>query len=168
MRIVDEARVPLPAGTTGEIEVRGPTVMAGYWKDPEATAAAVVSGWLGTGDRGWFDADGYLTLADRSRDVIISGGSNIYPREVEEALLSFREVADAAVVGFPDGEWGEAVCAFVVGRDGLAPDRAVLDAHCAERIARYKRPKRYEFVEDLPRNGYGKMLRTELRRRLDV
>lgn len=168
VRIVDDAGVPLPPGTTGEIEVRGPTVMAGYWKDPEATAAAVVSGWLGTGDRGWFDADGYLTLADRSRDVIISGGSNIYPREVEEALLSCRDVADAAVVGFPDEEWGEAVCAFVVGRDGWPPGRALLDSHCAERIARYKRPKRYEFVEDLPRNGYGKVLRTELRRRLDV
>ena len=168
VRVVDEAGVPLSSGTAGEIEVRGPTVMAGYWKDPEATAAAVVAGWLRTGDRGWFDADGYLTLADRSRDVIISGGSNIYPREVEEALLFCLEVADVAVVGFPDEEWGEAVCAFVVGRDGVAPDRAVLDAYCAERIARYKRPKRYEFVEALPRNDYGKVLRTELRRKLDV
>lgn len=136
--------------------------MSGYWNNPAATRETVRDGWLYTGDMGSLDARGYLTLRDRSKDVVISGGSNIYPREVEEALLEHAEVTQAAVVGAPDPEWGEVVVAFVVG---TAPE-AALDAHLLERIARFKRPKRYLFVEDLPKNSYGKVLKRELRARL--
>ncbi len=152
----------LPPGGIGEVCVRGPVVMAGYWRNPEATGKALADGWLWTGDLASFDAEGFLTLKDRSKDLIISGGSNIYPREVEEALLSHPGVAEVSVVGRPDPEWGEAVVAFVVAR-GEAPARQSLDAHCLERIARFKRPKEYRFVEALPKNHYGKVLKTELR-----
>jgi long-chain acyl-CoA synthetase len=141
-------------------------VMAGYWRDPEATAAAVHEGWLWTGDVGSLDAEGFLTLKDRSKDLLISGGSNIYPREVEEVLLTAPGVAEAAVVGAPDPEWGEVVVAFVVAQPGHAVEEAALDAHCLARIARFKRPKLYVFVDALPKNNYGKVLKTELRARL--
>ncbi|MEB3070129.1 acyl-CoA synthetase [[Mycobacterium] vasticus] len=150
------------AGEVGEIVCRGEVVMAGYWNNPTATAEAIRDGWLFTGDKGSFDDHGYLTLRDRSKDVVISGGSNIYPREVEEALLRHPGVAEAAVVGTPDPEWGEIVVAFVVG----AASAAELDTHLLERIARFKRPKRYEFVDALPKNSYGKVLKRELRERL--
>ena len=156
----------LPAGEVGEVLVRGDSVMAGYWRNPEATAAAIRDGWLWTGDVGCLDADGFLTLKDRSKDLIISGGSNIYPREVEEVLLTAPGVAEVAVVGAPDAEWGEVVVAFVVAQPGAALDAAALDAHCLEHIARFKRPKRYVFVDALPKNNYGKVLKTELRERL--
>lgn len=146
----------------GEIVCRGDVVMSGYWNNPTATAATLKDGWLHTGDMGSFDARGYLTLRDRSKDVVISGGSNIYPREVEEALLEHPDVVEAGVVGAPDPEWGEVVVAFVVG--DVSP--AVLDAHLLERIARFKRPKRYEFIDALPKNSYGKVLKRELRERL--
>jgi len=151
-----------PAGEVGEIVCRGEVVMAGYWNNPGATAEAVRDGWLFTGDKGSFDDRGYLTLRDRSKDVVISGGSNIYPREVEEALLCHPGVAEAAVVGTPDPDWGEIVVAFVVGEASAAE----LDTHLLERIARFKRPKRYEFVDALPKNSYGKVLKRELRERL--
>ncbi|GAB1815098.1 acyl-CoA synthetase [Mycobacterium sp. MUNTM1] len=150
---------PVPPGEIGEIVCRGDAVMAGYWKNPEATRAALKDGWLYTGDMGSFDARGFLTLRDRSKDVVISGGSNIYPREVEEVLLEHPDVAEACVVGTPDAEWGEIVVAFIVG----AVEPAALDAHLLERIARFKRPKRYEFVDELPKNSYGKVLKRELR-----
>ncbi len=153
---------PLPAGAPGEIVVRGATIMPGYWENPEATAKTLKHGWLLTGDIGSLDDDGYLTLTDRSRDLIISGGSNIYPREVEEVLLTLDDVREVSVVGQPDPEWGEIVVAFVVGG---APAEA-LDAHCKANIARFKRPKRYISVPDLPKNNYGKVLKTELRKRL--
>jgi long-chain acyl-CoA synthetase len=156
----------LPTGEVGEVCVRGATVMAGYWEDPEATAQSLRGGWLHTGDLGALDADGFLTLKDRSKDLIISGGSNIYPREVEEVLLAHPEVAEASVVGRPDPEWGESVVAFVVAR-GAPPDPAELDHWCLEHIARFKRPKEYRFVEALPRNNNGKVLKTELRRELE-
>lgn len=146
----------------GEIVCRGDVVMSGYWNNPTATAATLKDGWLHTGDMGSFDARGYLTLRDRSKDVVISGGSNIYPREVEEALLEHPDVVEAGVVGAPDPEWGEVVVAFVVGE--VSP--ADLDAHLLERIARFKRPKRYEFIDALPKNSYGKVLKRELRERL--
>ena len=152
----------LPPGAIGEVCVRGPVVMAGYWGNPEATRKALRDGWLWTGDLASFDGDGFLTLRDRSKDLIISGGSNIYPREVEEALLTHPGVAEVSVVGRPDAEWGEAVVAFVVAR-GEAPTAQSLDAHCLERIARFKRPKEYRFVAALPKNHYGKVLKTELR-----
>lgn len=150
---------PAPPGEIGEIVCRGDAVMSGYWNNPEATHAALKDGWLYTGDMGSFDARGFLTLRDRSKDVVISGGSNIYPREVEEVLLEHPGVAEACVVGAPDAEWGEIVVAFIVG----AVEAAALDAHLLERIARFKRPKRYEFVAELPKNSYGKVLKRELR-----
>jgi fatty-acyl-CoA synthase len=153
---------PAQIGEIGEIVCRGDVVMSGYWRNPEATAATLQNGWLHTGDMGSFDAHGYLTLRDRSKDVVISGGSNIYPREVEEAILEHPAVVEAGVVGAKDEEWGEVVVAFVVGD----VDPADLDAHLLDRIARFKRPKRYEFIDELPKNSYGKVLKRELRERL--
>jgi len=152
----------LVAGETGEVCVRGDVVMSAYWGNPEASAAALRGGWLWTGDLGAFDEDGFLTLKDRSKDLIVSGGSNIYPREVEEVLLRHERVAEAAVVGRPDPEWGEAVVAFVVAR-GAPPDPAELDRLCLDHIARFKRPREYRFVERLPKNNYGKVVKGELR-----
>ena len=150
------------SGEIGEIVCRGDVVMSGYWNNPDATAATLQNGWLRTGDMGSFDDRGYLTLRDRSKDVVISGGSNIYPREVEEVLLEHSGVVEAGVVGAPDDEWGEVVVAFIVG-DASAEE---LDAHLLERIARFKRPKRYEFIDELPKNSYGKVLKRALRERL--
>jgi long-chain acyl-CoA synthetase len=165
IRVADAQGQALPPGEVGEVLIQGDSVMAGYWKNPEATAAAIRDGWLWTGDMGTLDADGFLTLKDRSKDLIISGGSNIYPREVEEVLLTAPGVAEVAVVGAPDPEWGEIVVAFVVPQPGAAAtlDSKTLDAFCLEHIARFKRPKRYEIVESLPKNNYGKVLKTELR-----
>jgi long-chain acyl-CoA synthetase len=150
---------PMPAGKSGEILCRGDVVMAGYWQDPQASAATLRNGWLHTGDVGAFDEHGYLTLKDRSKDLIISGGSNIYPREVEEVLLKHPQVREASVIGRPDREWGEIVVAYIVGT--AKPDE--LDALCLSQIARFKRPKDYVFVPSLPKNNYGKILKTELR-----
>jgi long-chain acyl-CoA synthetase len=166
VRVADAQGAPLPSGRVGEVLVKGDSVMAGYWRNPEATAAAVRSGWLFTGDVGVLDEDGFLTLKDRSKDLIISGGSNIYPREVEEVLLTAPGVAEAAVVGAPDAEWGEVVVAFIVAVAGHAPTAAQLDAHCLAAIARFKRPKRYVFMDTLPKNHYGKVLKTALRNTL--
>jgi long-chain acyl-CoA synthetase len=166
VRIADETGRTLPVGETGEVLVRGDTVMKGYWRDLQASAKAVRDGWLFTGDVGALDADGFLTLKDRSKDVIISGGSNIYPREVEEVLLHHAAVAEVSVVGRPHAEWGEEVVAFVVRQPGAAVDAAALDALCLANIARFKRPKDYYFVDSLPKNNYGKVLKTELRARL--
>lgn len=149
----------------GEIIVRGDVVMRGYWNNTEATRAAIVDGWLHTGDLGVMDADGFLTLKDRSKDLIISGGANIYPREVEEVLLRHPQVAEVAVIGLPDQEWGERVVAYVVARDVSAVNEAALDQLCLDNIARFKRPKVYRFVPELPKNNYGKVLKTELRSR---
>ncbi|GAY13324.1 AMP-binding protein [Mycobacterium sp. shizuoka-1] len=160
--VVGHDGVPVEAGEVGEIVCRGDVVMSGYWNNAPATSDTLRDGWLHTGDLGSFDRHGYLTLRDRSKDVVISGGSNIYPREVEEALLEHPGVTEAAVVGAADEEWGEVVVAFVVG--GAAEDE--LDAHLLDRIARFKRPKRYVFVDDLPKNSYGKVLKRELRARL--
>ncbi|WP_417766583.1 AMP-binding protein [Stappia sp.] len=148
-------------GESGEILVRGDTVMLGYWNNPEATAEALAGGWLHTGDVGMLDADGYLTLQDRSKDVIISGGTNIYPREVEEVLLTHPGVREVSVIGRPDAEWGESVVAYYAGE----AEPGELDTLCLERIARFKRPKDYVRVEALPKNNYGKILKTELRSR---
>jgi long-chain acyl-CoA synthetase len=166
VRVVDDAGRPLPSGETGEVSVRGDAVMRGYWNNPQATAQTLRDGWLHTGDVGQLDADGFLTLKDRSKDLIISGGSNIYPREVEEVLLAHPGVSEVSVVGRAHPEWGEEVVAFVV-RSGTANVGAQdLDALCLEHIARFKRPKHYRFVDSLPKNNYGKVLKTELRERL--
>ncbi len=150
----------LPAGSHGEIMVRGDTVMPGYWQNPDATAKTLFNGWLMTGDMGVLDEDGYLTLQDRSKDMIITGGSNVYPREVEEVLLMHPQVSEVSVVGRPHADWGEEVVAFVVGD---APD-AELDELCNGQIARFKRPKAYLRINALPKNNYGKVLKTELRK----
>ncbi|MDC0660282.1 AMP-binding protein [Leisingera sp. SS27] len=150
----------LPPGSHGEIMVRGDTVMPGYWQNPDATAKTLINGWLMTGDMGVLDEDGYLTLQDRSKDMIITGGSNVYPREVEEVLLMHPHVSEVSVVGRPHADWGEEVVAFVVGD---APD-AELDDLCTGQIARFKRPKAYLRIEALPKNNYGKVLKTELRK----
>ncbi len=163
VRVADDDGRALALGGVGEIVVRGPVVMGGYWQDPAATAAAMRGGWLRTGDLGAFDADGFLTLKDRAKDLIISGGANIYPREVEDVLLEHALVAEAAVVARPHADWGEEVVAFIVARPGAAPDAAALDRLCLGRIARFKRPRDYRFVAALPKNNYGKVLKTELR-----
>jgi acyl-CoA synthetase (AMP-forming)/AMP-acid ligase II len=165
VRVVDEEDRELPPGEAGEVVVRGAVVMAGYWKQPAETAETLRNGWLHTGDVGSFDEDGFLTLHDRSKDLIISGGMNIYPREVEEALLHHPHVRAVSVVGRPDPEWGESVVAFVV-TDGEPTTTDELDRTCLERIARFKRPKEYFFVDALPVNNYGKVLKRELRERL--
>jgi acyl-CoA synthetase (AMP-forming)/AMP-acid ligase II len=162
VRVVNEHGVPLPVGEIGEIVCRSDVVMRGYWNNPEATATTLRDGWLRTGDLGSFDETGCLTLRDRSKDVIISGGSNIYPREVEEALLSHPEVAEVCVLGVPDEDWGESVAAVVVREGGASVQAEALDRHCLERIARFKRPKHYVFVEALPKNNHGKIAKREL------
>ncbi len=167
IRVGDTNGRELAAGTVGEVLVKGDSVMAGYWRNPAATTAALRDGWLFTGDVGCLDADGFLTLKDRSKDLIISGGSNIYPREVEEVLLTAPGVAEVAVVGAPDPEWGEVVVAFVVPRPGDALSTDLLDRHCLARMARFKRPKRYVMVDTLPKNNYGKVLKTVLRERAE-
>ncbi len=166
VKVVDEDGRQLPVGEVGEIIVKGDTVMAGYWNDPEATAKSLRDGWLWTGDVGAFDEEGLLTLKDRSKDMIISGGSNIYPREIEDVLNLHPAVAECSVVGRPHAEWGEEVVAFVVARDGRAVKPAELDQLCLENIARFKRPKDYRFIAALPKNNYGKILKTELRKLL--
>jgi acyl-CoA synthetase (AMP-forming)/AMP-acid ligase II len=163
VRTVDEGGRDVGVGAIGEIIVRGDTVMSGYWRNPEATSAALKEGWLYTGDMGSFDADGFLTLKDRSKDVIISGGSNIYPREVEEVLLRHDGVAEVSVIGRPHPEWGEEVVAIVVPAAGCVLRRDELDQLCGAWIARFKRPKQYFLAEELPKNSYGKIMKNELR-----
>ncbi|RST88472.1 long-chain fatty acid--CoA ligase [Aquibium carbonis] len=168
VRVVDPDGIPLTAGETGEVVVRGAAVMTGYWNNPDATDRTLRDGWLWTGDMGALDEDGFLTLKDRSKDLIISGGTNIYPREVEEALLTHPAVREVSVIGRADPEWGEAVVAFVVLAPGESADPTGLDAHCLDLIARFKRPKHYRFVEALPKNAYGKVLKTDLRAMLEA
>ncbi|MBE0623989.1 MAG: AMP-binding protein [Burkholderiales bacterium] len=163
--VADDQDRPLPPGEPGEILVRGEPVMAGYWNNPQASAETLRGGWLHTGDIGSLDEEGFLTLKDRSKDMIVSGGSNIYPREVEEVLLRHPGVSEVSVVGQKDPEWGEIVVAFIVAR-AAPPVRAELDALCLDHIARFKRPKAYHFVEALPKNSTGKVLKTELRKLL--
>ena len=162
VKIFDGEDRELPAGEIGEIVTRSDCVMAGYWQNADATAKAMRSGWLHTGDVGSMDAGGFLTIRDRSKDMIISGGSNIYPREIEEVLLRHPAVAECSVVGRPHAEWGEEVVAFVVAKAAVPTEE--LDKLCLDNIARFKRPREYRFVEALPKNNYGKVLKTELRK----
>lgn len=163
IEILDDEGHVLPPGEMGEVTVRSPTVMRGYWNNPEATAKTAPGGVLYTGDVGLVDERGLLHLKDRSKDVIISGGTNIYPREVEEALLCHPAVEEVSVIGTPDSDWGESVTAVVVCKAGQAVQRADLDAACLDSIARFKRPKHYVFVDSLPKNATGKVLKSELR-----
>ncbi len=165
VRIADAEDRALPAGETGEVLVRGDVVMPGYWRDEAASAATLRGGWLHTGDVGMLDGEGYLTLKDRSKDLIISGGSNIYPREVEEVLLRHPDVLEASVIGRRHPDWGEEVVACVVARPQRTVAAAELDRLCLDAIARFKRPRDYVFLDTLPKNNYGKVLKTELRKR---
>jgi len=166
--VADDEDRPLGADEIGEVLVRGDVVMQGYWRNPGASAATLRNGWLHTGDVGSLDADGFLTLRDRSKDLIISGGSNIYPREVEEVLLHHPAVAEVSIVGRAHAEWGEEVVAFVVKESSAEVTEKELDTFCLEHIARFKRPRQYRFVDSLPKNNYGKVLKTELRASLSL
>jgi long-chain acyl-CoA synthetase len=161
--VVGADDVEVEAGQIGEIVARSPQNMLGYWNLPEATAMTIRDGWLHTGDAGYVDADGYLYIHDRIKDMIISGGENVYPAEVENVLFSHPAVADAAVIGVPDAHWGEAVKAVVVRQTTSTLTDAELIAYCRERIAHYKAPKSVDFVESLPRNPSGKVLKRVLR-----
>jgi len=164
VRIVDEADRDVPVGEVGEVIARSDVGMSGYWANPQASAATLRGGWLHTGDLGVMDAEGFLTLKDRSKDVIISGGSNIYPREVEEALLTHPGVLECSVIGRRSADWGEEVVAFVVARPDITIAEAELDRACLDNIARFKRPKAYVFIDALPKSAYGKILKSELRK----
>jgi fatty-acyl-CoA synthase len=151
-------------GEVGEIEIRSEGVMKGYWNRPEATAQSIDDeGWFRSGDAGFFDPDGYLFIHDRVKDMIVTGGENVYPAEVENALMSHPAVADAAVIGVPDDRWGEAVKAIIVLRSGVTLDPDSIIAHCRAQIAGYKTPKTIDVIDVLPRNPSGKVLRRELR-----
>jgi acyl-CoA synthetase (AMP-forming)/AMP-acid ligase II len=170
VRIVDDKDQDVPTGDVGEILIRSGepgryTVMRGYYNRPDADAEAFVDGFFRTGDLGRFDADGYLSIVDRRKDMILSGGLNIYSKEVERALESHPAVAEAAVVGVPDARFGEAVCAYVIVERGAAVTAGELIEHCRALIAGYKKPRHVRFVDDLPRNGIGKVMKAELRAR---
>jgi long-chain acyl-CoA synthetase len=163
VRVASPDNDSCPVGEIGEVLVRGDPVMLGYWRNALATAEALRDGWLHTGDLGSMDCDGFLTLKSRIKELIISGGSNIYPREVEEVLLLHPAIAEVAVVGQSHREMGEQVLAFIVCAQGANVSSSELDALCLENIARYKRPRAYRFVAKLPKNSQGKVLKTELR-----
>ncbi len=163
LRVIDPLGRDLPTGTSGEVAVRGDVVMSGYWNNPDATSETLRGGWLHTGDVGHVDDGGYLYLTDRAKDVIMTGGSNVYPREVEEVLLSYPGVREVAVIGEPDPEWGEAICAVVVLEPDIEVDAAELVSHCRGHLASFKKPRRVVFTDELPKNATGKVLKRDLR-----
>lgn len=163
IRIVDENSQELPRGTIGEIAVRGAQVMLGYWRRPEDTAAVLRDGWMHTGDGAWMDEDGFIYIVDRVKDMIISGGENIYSREVENAVHAHPAVRECAVIGIPDEQWGEAVLAVVALKAGRTATEQELIAHCHTLIANYKCPRRVAFCEALPLSGAGKVMKNVLR-----
>jgi long-chain acyl-CoA synthetase len=163
VRIVDEKGQDCPPGVVGEIIGRGDNIMKGYWNLPEETEKTLKGGWLYTGDLGYWDEYGYIYMADRKKDMIISGGENIYPREVEDVIREIKGVIDVAVIGVPDEKWGEAVTAIVMKEPACNVSGEDIIQHCAKNIASYKKPKMVEFVGDLPRNPTGKVLKKVLR-----
>jgi acyl-CoA synthetase (AMP-forming)/AMP-acid ligase II len=165
VRIVDTEGRDCPVGVPGEIVVRGDQVLTGYWNRPEANAEAFRGGWFHTGDMARMDAEGYVYIVDRKKDMIVSGGENVYPREVEEVLFRHAAVAEAAVFGLPDEHWGERVAAAIVLRPGARVEAAELDAFCRGELAGYKRPRHWFFVAEIPKNVSGKVLKRELRAR---
>jgi len=160
---VDEQDREVSVGAIGEICFKSPQNMLGYWNNSAATIETLRDGWLHTGDMGYVDEDGFVYLADRKKDMIVSGGENVYSREVEEALMSHPGIVDAAVIGVPDSRWGEAVKAVVVGKHGVPIEAAELIAHCRQFIAGYKCPKSVDFVTELPRLPSGKINKVNLR-----
>lgn len=164
-KVVDENGEEVPVGEVGELIVRGPNVMKGYYKMPEETAATLKDGWLYTGDMARVDEDGYFYIVDRKKDLILVGGYNVYPREVEEVLYSHPKVAEAAVVGVPDPDTGEAVAAFVVSKDESLTEEELI-AYCKEHLAKYKIPSSISFMEELPKNTTGKILRRHLKEKI--
>jgi acyl-CoA synthetase (AMP-forming)/AMP-acid ligase II len=162
-RIGSAGQVRTDVGKAGEVVARGDVVMPGYWNDPQASAEALRGGWLHTGDIGYFDEQGYLFLLDRAKDMVISGGNNVYPREVEEVIILHPKVANCVVFGIPDDYWGEAVHAVVVPKSGEVLTAQDVIAFCGEHMAGYKKPKAVDFVDELPVSGYGKILRREVR-----
>jgi fatty-acyl-CoA synthase len=165
VRIVDEEGNTVPDGVHGELVMRGPAVTRGYWRRPEATADAFFGDWFRSGDIGMRDADGFFYVLDRSKDMYISGGENVYPAEVESAILRVSGVAEVAVVGVADERWGEVGCAYVVLRPGQAMEAGDLITACSQWLAPYKRPKHVRFIEAIPRNAGGKAQKTVLRQR---
>jgi acyl-CoA synthetase (AMP-forming)/AMP-acid ligase II len=163
VKVVNESDNECPTGEVGEIICRSPQNMRGYWNLPNETAKTIRSGWLHTGDAGYFDAEGYLYIFDRIKDMIVSGGENVYPAEVESTLFAHPAVADVGVIGVPDERWGEAVKAIVVREPGTNVSSEELIAFARTRIGGYKVPKSIDFVEALPRNASGKILKRELR-----
>lgn len=162
-RVVDSGMNDVPVGQVGEIVYRGPNMFKGYYKNPEGTAEAFHGGWFHSGDLVRRDEEGFIYIVDRKKDMIISGGENIYPAEVEAVLYGHAKILEAAVIGVPDPQWGEAVKAFVVLREGQQLTAEEVIAHCTENLARYKRPRYVEFMKALPRNAAGKVLKRELR-----
>jgi acyl-CoA synthetase (AMP-forming)/AMP-acid ligase II len=163
VKIVDVHGNDVPVGEVGEIIVRGPQVMDGYHNRPDATAKALVDGWMHTGDAGSIDDEGYLYVSDRVKDMIISGGENIYPREIEDVLFRLSGVADAAVIGVPDEKWGEAVKAVIQVKDGMTLTEADVRAHCRANLGGFKQPSSVDFIDQIPRNLSGKVLKKDLR-----
>jgi acyl-CoA synthetase (AMP-forming)/AMP-acid ligase II len=163
LRIVDAEDRPVAPGEIGEVIARGPQLMRGYWNQPEATAQALRGGWMHTGDAATMDEEGYVYIQDRVKDMIVSGGENVYPREIEDVLFQHPAVADAAVIGIPDERWGETVKAVVVLREGASASEHELVDFCEGRLAGFKRPRSVDFIAALPRNPSGKVLKRELR-----
>ena len=163
LRILDPSGRDVPTGEVGQIYKRGTGLGARYYKNPEATEEQFHDEWITSGDLGRFDDEGYLYVVDRAKDMIISGGLNVYPTEIEDVLLTHPDVVEVAVIGVPDAKWGEIVTAVVVLRDGEAAPDTELDALCRSRLAAYKRPRRYVAVDQLPKNASGKLLKRELR-----
>jgi len=163
VRIVDEQGEEVAPGIVGEITVRGAQIMQGYWNLPEATARTLRDGWLFTGDAARMDEEGFIYIEDRIKDMIVSGGENVYPKEVENALFEHPDVADAAVIGIPSEKWGEAILAFLVTRDGEPIETEEVMDFCRERLAGYKVPRQVEFLAEVPRNATGKVLKKNLR-----
>ncbi len=168
MRIVAEDGRDAAPGESGEIWCRGPTVTPGYWRRPEANAESFVDGWFRTGDIGSRDADGYVYIEDRLKDMYISGGENVYPAEIENVLYELSPILEVAVIGVPDERWGETGCAVVVLHEGESLTAESIQDHCRPRLARFKQPSHVVFVEALPRNATGKVLKFELRQRIEV
>ena len=161
--ILDDKSNELPLGEVGEIAVRSTSNMLGYWNLPEETSKTLKDGWLRTGDAGYMDSDGYVYVHDRVKDMIVSGGENVYPAEVESAIFGHEKISDVAVIGIPDERWGEAVKAVVVLKEGESVSEEEIINFAKERIAGFKSPKSVDFISELPRNPSGKILKKELR-----